>query len=116
MTWFTIGAFLVLALLLTNSIFVIARRKRSPASATLQPALKRKMSASAVFAMLVVVAAWVAGIGAPVFWPESAFGQFMSSKLNLTAYFIWCGFTYVVFNVAWHLLTSRRPVKNDGAV
>jgi hypothetical protein len=116
MTWFNVGALLALAVLLANSAFVIARRKRMPVAASQAASLKKKMPISAVLGMLVMVAAWVVGLGAPVFWPETAFGDFMSNKLNLVAYCIWCGVAYVAFHVAWHFTTSRLPRKNDSAV
>ena len=116
MTWFTVGAFLALGMLVANSAFVIARRKRVPAEAPQPPRLKQKIRISTVVAISLMVTAWVAGLGAPVFWPGTALGDFMSNTLNLVAYFTWCGIAYVVFHTAWHLITSRFPRRNGGAV
>ena len=115
-TWFTVGAFFALGLLLANSVVLKVLRNRRPPMRARQPMLKRKMPAVAVLGMLVVVGAWTFGLGAPFVWPESEFGQFMSSKLNLVAYFIWCGFAYVILYVTWHLLTARRSRRNDDTV
>ena len=106
----------MLGLFAANSVVVMARRKRMLAPPAGAPKLKEKVPTFEVYAMLVMVAAWMVGLGARVFWPESAFGQFMSSKLNLAAYLIWCGVVYVVFGVARRLLKSRQWRKNDSAV
>jgi hypothetical protein len=116
MTWFTVGAFLALGALVANSVVIMVRQRRNPALVEQRPTLKGRLPVHMVLGMLLVVAAWVAGLGAPTFWPESAFGQFMSSTLNFVAYFIWCAVAFVVFHVVWHLVSSRQPGKNDGAV
>lgn len=115
MTWFAIGAFLALGVLVANSAFVIARRRRVP-EATPRPSLRKQMPTSDVVALLLMVAAWGVGLGAPVLWPGTAFGNFMNSTLNLMAYFIWCGIAYVAFRVVWYFTTSRSRRRNDGAV
>ena len=106
MTWFTVSAFVGLGLVFANSVVMMVRRKRGTAMPAQGPALKQKLPTSAVV---------VAGLGAPDFWPESAFGKFMSGKLNLVAYCIWCYIASVGLVVGWHLVVVRRAqqARND---
>ena len=54
--------------------------------------------------MLAVVAAWLAGLADPVFWPESAFARFLGDTHVAIAYFIWCGVAHLVLSVILRVL------------
>jgi hypothetical protein len=116
MSWLTIGAIVVAGLFSVNTVVYLVRyqRKRQRGE-SVPPVNLNRMSRVDIFIVFVMVAAFVIGLAAPVFWPSSEFGLWMQEKYSFLVYFVWCMASAFVAQTV--VMFIRQPWKRkNGAV
>jgi len=111
-TWFVVGAAVILVLLIVNFVVYVVRRRRLGVG-TIRDASKVLITPIGAFTYGAMVLGFLVGFGAPYVAPDSSFGRWLAEPVTLAAFAVWCMFGAFVPQLALHAfgLPSWHRVK-----
>jgi hypothetical protein len=110
MTWYAIGAAIIVFMLAVNfAVFLLRRGFRGQAA----PALGRRLPADELSVYAAMVAVWVVGFALPYMRPDSLWGRALTQPWALACLVAWSMLVGVVLLTLVRVIRSRRSDQNS---
>ncbi len=96
MSWLTIGAIVVVIILLVNAgVYFIRQRKLRESGKQISDIVSRKITGTGVVFYTLLLCAFLAGLIVPLAAPSSTFANWIGKDYMLMVYWVWCAFASV---------------------
>jgi hypothetical protein len=105
MTWYVIGAAIIVFMLIVNFAIFLLRRG---AGGRMAPPINRRVSADELSVYAAMVTAWVVGYAFPYVWPDSQWGRALAKQWSLSCLVAWSIFVGIVLLVLMRVARARR--------